>query len=519
AGATWTVTVGSVTHSSSTQLVTFSEPNGTYAWSITPIAGFNTTWKGSTTVQGADASIPVAFAQVVYPVTFTESGLPSGSRWTVDLGSSSSSSTSTQVQFSEPNGSYPWSITPIPGYSTPSWSGNVNVAGSGHTVVAAFTRLVYALTFEETGLPAGTGWTVTVGGSALSSTTGQIVFTEPNGTYAWSVTPIAGYSVVGNGSVGISGASVNVAVPFSTVLYPVAVVETGLPSGTNWTVQMGSAMRSSTTPLLVFEEANGTYSWSVLPIAGYVTTWKGSLSVDGSAASLTASFTRFTYAVNFTETGLPKGTAWTVTMDGLSESSSSSGLSIREPNGTYAWSITPISGYTTVWKGSASVAASGVPVAVPFAPFTYVVSFNESGLPGDVAWSVTVGNVTRSGTGMISVPGIVNGSYVFAVGPVPGYNPGVLTGSVVVQGGAAPQQIPFSAVTPAPTFLGLPQVEGYAVLGAILVVAAIAVAAALLRRGRPRTPPAEEGAYQDPGSYAPGTASDPSVGEAPQDEP
>ncbi|HEV2165962.1 MAG TPA: hypothetical protein VGS23_03125, partial [Thermoplasmata archaeon] len=135
-------------------------------------------------------------------------------------------------------------------------------------------------------------------------------------------------------------------------------------------------------------------------------------------------------------------------------------------------------------------------------------------------WSVTVGNVTRSGTGMISVPGIVNGSYVFAVGPVPGYNPGVLTGSVVVQGGAAPQQIPFSAVTPAPTFLGLPQVEGYAVLGAILVVAAFGVALAVFRR---RAPPPDSGTATgrgapEPGVYGTETPTDTDASEVPSEQ-
>lgn len=49
------------------------------------------------------------------------------------------------------------------------------------TLTVTYTaRPTYPVTFAETGLPSGTDWSVLVGGTTVSSTTGQVVFEEPN---------------------------------------------------------------------------------------------------------------------------------------------------------------------------------------------------------------------------------------------------------------------------------------------------------------------------------------------------
>ena len=42
----------------------------------------------------------------------------------------------------------------------------------------------YAVTLTEQGLPSGTTWSGTLGGITLTSTTENLTFMEPNGTYS-----------------------------------------------------------------------------------------------------------------------------------------------------------------------------------------------------------------------------------------------------------------------------------------------------------------------------------------------
>jgi sugar lactone lactonase YvrE len=52
----------------------------------------------------------------------------------------------------------------------------------------------FTVQFLEGGLSNATNWSVTFDGTTLSSTTGTIAFSEPNGSYSWTVTAVGGYS-------------------------------------------------------------------------------------------------------------------------------------------------------------------------------------------------------------------------------------------------------------------------------------------------------------------------------------
>ena len=100
-----------------------------------------------------------------YGVTFQESGLPSGTSWSVTLAGSSLSSSSSTVVFQEKNGSYPFTIGSISGHAASPASGTITVAGVAQTKTIAFTT-GYSVTFNEAGLPAGTSWSVTFNGTS-----------------------------------------------------------------------------------------------------------------------------------------------------------------------------------------------------------------------------------------------------------------------------------------------------------------------------------------------------------------
>jgi hypothetical protein len=71
-------------------------------------------------------------------VTFTESGLPSGTDWTVTLGSTTVSSTTSTLSFSRANGTYPFSVGPVEGYSAAPGAGSISVQGQPVSQSIAF---------------------------------------------------------------------------------------------------------------------------------------------------------------------------------------------------------------------------------------------------------------------------------------------------------------------------------------------------------------------------------------------
>ena len=62
-----------------------------------------------------------------YTVTFTASGLPSETSWSVTFNSETQTSTSDSIVFNVPNGIYPFAITPPTGYVASPISGTANV--------------------------------------------------------------------------------------------------------------------------------------------------------------------------------------------------------------------------------------------------------------------------------------------------------------------------------------------------------------------------------------------------------
>ncbi len=221
-GTTWFVNAtntqtGYFLHNSSTSsMIELQVPNGTYAYGVSSPGWQAAPASGSVTVSGGPTPVSVVFSQVTYPVTFDEAGLPTGTQWSIALAGYQLSSTTGAITFHEANGTYPFSVGSIAGYKARSASGAVTVSGAAVTEAITFARVTYAVNITEAGLPTGTSWTVTVGGVPKTSTSAQITFQVPNGTYAFSVGPVPGYTVaLATGSINVSGEPVHVALTFS----------------------------------------------------------------------------------------------------------------------------------------------------------------------------------------------------------------------------------------------------------------------------------------------------------------
>ena len=345
----------------------FAEPDGQmYSYAVAAADGYTASPAfGSVTLNGANRTITVMFIPPAYAVTFTEGGLPPGTNWSVTLGGATNSNNTTTVDFEEPNGTYTYLVGAVPGWVTADYAGSITVRG-GAIATVDWLRFTYMATFAEDGLPPATEWWVNVtSGGSTNSVGSTLSFYEPNGTYFYSAATLdKTYSSPG-GSFTVDGRNVSGPAVFSHVTYAVTVAESGLPSETGWwlNVTRGPSIFSPTDSLS-FEEPNGTYTFSGSATNSNYSSLGGTLAVNGAAVSKTLTFALTGFTVTFTESGLPAGTGWAVTFHGTKESGTENLQFVAVRNGTYAFTIGPVGGYTAN-RTSGMVTVRGGPVSEP----------------------------------------------------------------------------------------------------------------------------------------------------------
>src|SRR5438552_3250841 len=121
----------------------------------------------------------------------------------------------------------------------------------------------------------------------------------------------------GNGYIYVANNGANTVSVIATTrppgpLFLVTFIETGLPSGTSWSVTLDDLLNRSTTPTITFSGPNGTYSFAVGRIRGdtayyYAIPASGSLAVNGTPVSVPVSFTADTRGGTVVAT-VPTGT-------------------------------------------------------------------------------------------------------------------------------------------------------------------------------------------------------------------
>ena len=401
-----------------------------------------------------------------FDVTFSETGLASGTSWTVTLGGTTSSSTTASIVFHMANGTYSFTVGAVSGYTASPASGSVTVNGAAVTKGVTFTpQATYAVTFTETGLSAGTSWTVSLGGTPKTSTSTSISFSEPNGSYSFTVGAVSGYTASpSSGTVTVAGAAVTESITFTAITpgtYAVTFTETGLPSGTSWSVTLNGATQSSSTASISFTEPNGSYSFTVGAVSGYTARpSSGTVTVAGTAVTTAISFTSAPpsgeYPVTFDQTGLPGNESWTVLLlQGTYPFTSSTPLlvggggqgasfELTLPNGNYFWAISAqnTSYVAAPAYGNLTVASSSVTVNIVFtvitpSPTHYSVTFTETGLPGGSSWSLNMnGTPSSAPAGSPIVFSVPNGTYYYndVSTTATGYGATVTFGDVTVDG-------------------------------------------------------------------------------------
>jgi len=260
----------------------------------------------------------------------------------------------------------------------------------------------------------------------------------PVGGNYWSNYSGTGSDGIGSTPYKVNGTSVDY-LPLTSRWegYMITFVETGLPIGTAWSVTLGSSTVSSETQTVAFNPDAAqhiTQVYTVARISGYVVSKSnGQITLNGTDQVITLAFTPVTYNMTFTETGLPSGVTWSVTVGSQKLSSSSSSINFLLSNGTYNYTIGTVTGYhTNTATGSFQINAAGKSIDVSFAQNKYTLLVTETGLPAGDTWTVNVNGSTSTSTGNSIEVYLVSGTYNISITGPAGYNVTMSSHSVTI---------------------------------------------------------------------------------------
>jgi hypothetical protein len=416
------------------QVIGFQVPNGSYTFSVPAIACYTANpSSGPVIVLGNNSTEAISFTGAC-SATFSEAGLPSLTAWSITLnGTTLSALAPTRIVFSNlAPGSYAFSVGTVPGYGAQPSSGTITITNNNPPPQnIQFSATQFAVTFDESGLPTGTSWSVTLGSQQLSSTSSTIVFTEVDGTYSFTVGSVPGFRASpSSGSITVNGTDVTKAISFSTVTYSLTFSESGLASGTSWSVTVNGATRSSSTSSIVFNEPNGTYPWTVAHVPGYqLPSYTGTATVNGGPYTVSLTWTASLYPLYFNETGLPPKSSWFVYVDGnATQPSTTKSIEVLEPNGPHYWSAPLNLGGYVPFPAQGNVNVSGQPqsVGITWAQGLVPLSFHLVPNPPNGSawvWWVNVNAVSNQssapGNGTVTVPVQGGRTYSFIAGGLP----------------------------------------------------------------------------------------------------
>jgi hypothetical protein len=394
----------------------------------------------SLTIPPQSAELFEAYPGGGAPVTFTAEHLPgSGTRWYVEVdGTPHVANTTSQAVFLSP-GTHALATTPIelPLGKIPEFDRHRLLGVVPATIsVSSAVPLSVPVNFTEQ-------WAVnlTVSPAGAGSIQPSDPWVDANTTATFQAVANAGYAFdrwQGYGPGAVSGSRASISIRVTTWLserarfvsgYPVAFAETGLPPGTNWSVDLAGTVWNSNGATVTGFARNGTWAFQVLPIPGFRSAPRNS-SVHVASGPVSVPVQFFvrgggpTYSITFAETGLPSGTDWGVTVRGVSVRSVTGTLSIAEPNGSFGYQLAPIVGWHDATPNNGFYVAGGpLTIGLEYVPLrtTFAVSWNETGLWAPVNWTIQLGGVDYVASAAWYTFSLPNGTYSADIDAPPGF--------------------------------------------------------------------------------------------------
>ncbi len=406
-GSQWSVSLGSITLESTTQVIVFPQDaaeNISSNFTVSPALGsLPAEGSGTLELNGTNQVIQIQFVPYESRVVFAETGNPQNSPWAVSIAGFVETSTSPQLNFSLQNGSYAYHVSSNAGFS---FTGSVTV--SGLTTVNVKFPAYYYLNVSEEGLPSGTPWTILLSGIEYNTTSGYILIPLVNGNYSLAAIGPVGVSVNLQSSLAqIHNSNESLLVVFGKQVtqtrsgvtsYTLAFDENGKPSSSKWQVSLNTLTQSSAASSISYTVVNGTYNYSITSSVGYATT--GSVRVNGSNISVTITFPAV-YVVTVNETGLPAGVYWAFYVDGIAYNTSGNSLQIDLVSGNFSVSASGPSGYSvTLSHPFLVVNSNSVQFNVSFASLNKPSSTVKTS-PGIIYDALAIGTVAGLITGTV----------------------------------------------------------------------------------------------------------------------
>ncbi len=430
-GSAWYLNLSNGEHFvSKNHTLSFLVPNGTYYYTI---SSGNKTYRpfsssGSFAVNGVSLNLPVNFTIVTYTVNVTEKGLPAGVFWYFELdeyGNSIELGGNSYI-ISLQNGTYSYSVKSSESSYYPAVSsGTFSIRGHGLNLSILFRELTFKVIFSESGLPAGTSWSVNISsGLNFKTVESSASIMLPNGTYEYSasvanktftpVYPAAKFVV--------NGSAVTVNMDFKMVLYNLTLSLNAVPTNTNWSLFInGKNVSTFSSPQTVLSLPNGTYSYSVIVWNHIYSSTAGNFTINGQNAILYVHISEVKYSLSVYGKGLPSGSLWYLNLsNGVNLYSSSDLISVLLTNGTYHYFLG--SGnklfHPVFPAGTITVQGSNVTMTLDFELTVYNVTFTgQNQVNGN--WYVNLTNGNSSGpiqSGASHSFELSNGTYEFVIG-------------------------------------------------------------------------------------------------------
>ncbi len=390
-GTAFTLVAGPVTNASLGIAVTVG--NGTHAYQRLPLAGWvegglplagNLTATGPTINETTSRYVPYTLA-----ITFAETGLPRGSTWTVSLDGTTRTQTNSSATFLVANGTHTFAARGPADYllTGASPASPLRIAGANRTVNLTFHGgTTDPLTFAVHGLlPSSGAWCVTLGGIQACSTSRLLKLPGlGDGRYVYTIQAAAGYRAsVPTGNVTLPARPATVVVTF-TYAYTVTFVTLGLPAHVSLSVKAGTLVRRGThmtrpfvTTGVLMPAIGGELRYAVTAPPAYAfATWEyeagdavasvasaGTVDVPDENLTAVLAFLSSAYPLTVDQSGLPAGSSWQVSVGGVALGTTAPSFETSLTNGSYTYTIAPISGYTAV-RSTPGIHVRGTPLTI-----------------------------------------------------------------------------------------------------------------------------------------------------------
>jgi hypothetical protein len=403
------------------------------------------------------------------------------------------------------NDSRPLNLTaaPVTGYAFTGWSGwgPGSRNGTGRSIMVVPTgrvlekaRFIVGDTVDllESGLPAGTPWSVSIQGFSTNSSSRIITVYEAPGRHGFTVNPIPGYrSLPKNGAFSVTGSFLLVNVRFVALTppppsYPVTFLVSGIPS----TMPVSVTVRGTTQTTLSdpqFQLLNGSYGYSVGYVPGYHVVPQKTFVVNGGPLLVNLTFGPTMYPITWVAIGTRTGMNWSLELNGQPIPATSAWLSTSLANGSYPFSVQLPSNYSANPRtGVLVVNGSATTLTLYFSLMQFPTLFEVSGLGGSPSWTVRLGALTQGASANRSSFMTPNGTYTFDVKAPPGYYAVPSHGNLTVSGTPAPIQIQFHLSSERPSAALIAALSSGALSVSVWIGMSILVGFATFRRLRRR---------------------------------